>query len=139
MNNFVWILPALFVAMVIQVVLSMMQYQRFYGRVRQMRKDSGGRAAIGMSGSNWRSKAYGVLIVNDQDVIIHAEKLTGLTVFARLKSVENLTGLPLTRLESDEPVEGISSKLWKAFQHAKSFFDNKTQDALETSKRSMTV
>ena len=107
MNNFIWILPALFVAMVIQVALSMIQYQRFYSRVRQMRKDSGGRAAIGMAGSNWRAKAYGVLIVSDQDVIIRAEKLTGLTVFSRLKPVDSLAGLSLTRLDSDEPVEGI--------------------------------
>lgn len=116
MSNFtVSFLVALLVAWILQAVLSFWQARRFYRRMQELRKL--GRLAVGVSGSIYKTKAYGVLVVDDHDRIVHAEKLTGLTIFAQLKPVDLLVGHTVSDLLSG-PIEGLSPKLYNAFKMA---------------------
>ena len=76
-----------------------------------------GRSAVGVSGNIYRTKAYAVLAVDPQNRIVRAEKLTGFTIFAQLRPVDSLAGYALSDLLSG-PVEGLSPKLYSAFQMA---------------------
>nr|MBC7245948.1 hypothetical protein [Chloroflexota bacterium] len=108
-------LALLVVAWTLQGVGSFWQARRFYGRIQQLR--TLGRCAVGVSGSIYRTKAYAVLAVDEQDRIVRAEKLTGFTVFAQLRPVDSLVGYTLSDLFSG-PVAGLSPKLYSAFRMA---------------------
>jgi glucitol operon activator protein len=108
-------LVLLVIAWTLQGVASFWQARRFYGRIQQMR--TFGRSAVGVSGSIYRTKAYGVLAVDQQNRIVRAEKLTGFTIFAQLQPVDSLVGYTLSDLLSG-PVEGLSPKLYSAFKMA---------------------
>lgn len=108
-------LVLLVIAWTLQGISSFLQAKRFYGRVQQMR--TLGRCAVGVAGSIYRTKAYGVLAVDAQDRIVRAEKLTGFTVFAQLRPVDSLVGYTLSDLLSG-PVAGLSPKLYSAFRMA---------------------
>jgi glucitol operon activator protein len=117
MNQFGSLFLVVALVWVLQLVFSLFQTRRFHGRVAVLRKGSYA-TGIGYSGSTWKTKVYGVLVVNDELSIIAAEKLSGFTVFAALKPVPALVGLQLDRLSSDQPVTGVSKKAWNAFQNA---------------------
>lgn len=106
-----------------QLGLSFFQYRRFYKRMTELRK-FGKRAATGMAGSNWTLKAYGVLVVDENDLIVKAEQLSGFTVFAGLKPVTQLEGQPLSVVAEKKPMPGIKKRVWQAFQKAKEYLDN---------------
>jgi DNA-binding transcriptional regulator of glucitol operon len=108
-------LVLLVIAWTLQGVSSFWQARRFYGRIQQMR--TLGRSAVGVAGSIYRTKAYGVLAVDKQNRIVRAEKLTGFTIFAQLRPVDLLVGHTLSDLLSG-PVEGLSPKLYSAFKMA---------------------
>jgi DNA-binding transcriptional regulator of glucitol operon len=120
--KYVGIFALVIVAWVLQLILSTLQYRRYYGRLKELRKE-GARTAVGMVGSNWKTKAYGVLVVDDDDVIVRAEKLSGWTVFANLKPVDGVTGLPIQALDAEEPITGVPKRIWRALQEAKAYLD----------------
>ena len=108
-------LALLVLAWFLQGALSFRQARRFYGRIQRLRAH--GRTAVGMSGSLYRGRAYGVLAVDDEDRIVHAEQLSGFTIFAQLRPVDQLVGRTLSDLLSG-PVEGLSAKVYGAFKMA---------------------
>jgi glucitol operon activator protein len=112
---FVRLMLALVIAWFIQGVLSFWQAQRFYGRIQKLRKL--GKSAVGLSGNMYRTKAYAVLVADEHDRVVHAEKLTGFTIFAKLKPVDSLQGRTLQEFVSG-PIEGLSPKLQSAFKMA---------------------
>lgn len=114
-DSVVLFLGLLVIAWILQGVLSFWQARRFYGRIQEIR--AFGRTAVGVAGSIYRTKAYAVLAVDDRDCIVHAEKLTGWTIFAQLRPVEELVGRTLGDLLSGE-VEGLSPKVYNAFKMA---------------------
>ncbi len=109
------LLLALVVAWLLQGLLSFWQARRFYGRIQQLRKL--GRSAVGVSGSIYKTKAYAVLVADQRDRIVRAEKLTGFTILAQLKPVDLLVGRTLEDVISG-PIEGLSPKLQSAFKMA---------------------
>ena len=112
---FAKLLLALVIAWLLQGVLSFCQATRFYGKVQQLRRF--GRTAVGVSGNIYKTKAYGVLVADAQGRIVHAEKLTGLTIFAQPKPVDLLVGHMLDDVLAG-PIEGLSPKLQNAFRMA---------------------
>lgn len=120
--KYVLLFALVVVAWILQLVLSTFQYRRYYGRLRELRKE-GARTAVGMVGTNWKTKAYGVLVIDEKDVIVRAEKLSGWTVFANLKPVEEVLGLPIEALEAEEPIAGVPKRIWLALQEAKTYLD----------------
>jgi len=75
----------------LQLYLTYRQTQRFYGRVRKLRKL--GMLAVGVAGGMYRGRVYAVMVVNPETrIITHAEKMSGWTVFAGLKQIKGGTG-----------------------------------------------
>lgn len=104
------------VAWVIQFGMTFFQLRRYNKRVAELKKM--GPTAVGMSGSMYKRRAYGVLVFDDQEKIVRAEQFSGWTVFASLKPVKELEGLTLQDIK-DESVElPISKKIRSAFINA---------------------
>jgi len=108
-------LLVLLVAWIFQSLGSFWQAQRFYRRIQKLR--AFGRSAVGVAGNIYTTKAYGVLVVDAANRIVRAEKLTGFTIFAQLRPVDQLVGRTLSDFLSG-PVEGLSPKLYNAFKMA---------------------
>jgi DNA-binding transcriptional regulator of glucitol operon len=129
MSNGAIIIIALVFAWVLQLGLSLWQMRRFYRRMGVLRKD--GRAAIGLEGSTWKGRAYTVLVIDEQDIIKHAEKLTGITVFATLRPVPALVGQPLNIFRQEEIDLPVSKKVLASFRKAaESFFEEDEKEQL---------
>ncbi len=124
MNRYAGLFLAIALVWILQLALSLLQTRRFHKRVFQLRKE-GNQTSVGMSGSTWKQKVYGVLVINQDRTILRAEKLSGFTVFANLRPVPELGGKPMSVLDRDEPLPGINEKVWKAFQNAAGFIKNK--------------
>lgn len=116
-NQFGVLILLVVLAWIGQLALSLLQTRRFYRRVAQLRRGSYA-SAVGLAGSNWKRKVYALLVVDQALTITSAQRLSGFTVFASLRPVAALEGLPLSRIEEDTPVAGISKKQWSAFQNA---------------------
>lgn len=111
--------------------------RRFYGRISQLRKS--GRLAIGLEGGMYKGRQYGVLVVDEQDNIVRAEQLSGLTIFAQLKPVPALVGLEMARLfepETELAAElGLSKKQVLAFRAAARFLQEAAARAEEKQRQ----
>lgn len=138
MPNAIWLVVALAGVWALQLVLSLFQSKRFHRKVFQLRKQ-GDKASVGMAGSNWKRKVYAVLVVDRDRNSVHAYKLAGFTVFADLEPVPELVKLPLERFEQDEPPEGVSRKVWTAFQHAAGFIRSADENAAQPESDSAIV
>lgn len=100
-----------------QFAMTYFQMRRFYGRLKVIRK--AGLTAVGMGGGQYKGRAYGVLTIDDDDRVIHAERMSGWTNFSGLRPVPEMEGMPLANVlnESIElPVK--SAKLQEAFRNA---------------------
>ena len=122
--------PAIAFVWMLQLVLSLLQTRRLYRKVEELRK-LGGITSVGVSGRNWTLKNYGVLVVDTARTITHAQRLSGITVFAGLKDVPELVGKRLSVLDGRTAVPGVSKKLWAAFQSAADFIAKHDQRAAD--------
>jgi DNA-binding transcriptional regulator of glucitol operon len=114
-NSYTWIILGLAMAWVLQLALSLWQMRRFYARFNELRK--AGISAIGTAGSIYGGRVYVVLVADEDNQIVHAEKLSGWTVFAQLRPVEPLLGRTLTEVVEND-LEGVPKKIRKAFRNA---------------------
>lgn len=109
-----------------QLALTLLQMRRFYRDTARMREGSYA-SGTGLSGSTWKRKVYGVLVVDEDLTIMRAGRLSGFTVFASMQPVPEVSGLPLSRIEEETPVDGVSQKLWHAFQNAAGYIRSHEQ------------
>jgi len=70
-----------------------------------------------MDGSVYRRRVYVVLVADDDDKVIHAEQLSGWTVFAHLRPTEPIIGRSLSEIVNGQ-IESVSPKIERAFQQA---------------------
>ncbi|NMC47252.1 MAG: hypothetical protein GYA52_10560 [Chloroflexi bacterium] len=110
------IIVAFVIAWVIQYAMTYFQMRRYNQRLNEMKKM--GPTAVGMSGSVYKRRAYGILVFDDQERIIHAEQFSGWTVFASLKPVKELEGLTLTQVKDESMELPLSKKIRSAFINA---------------------
>ncbi|MEA4908907.1 MAG: transcriptional regulator [Chloroflexi bacterium] len=103
-------------AWLLQLGLSYWQMRRFYRRLAVIRRD--GLTAIGMEGSAYKRRVYGVLCVDAAGRIRHAEQLSGWTIFAGLKRVPALEGRSLNELLGEAPIPHMTPKPLAAFRKA---------------------
>jgi len=123
------IIIAFLIAWVIQFAMTFLQMRRYYKRIRELRKE--GPTATGMSGSMYKRRVYGVLVIGPNEKILRAEEFSGWTVFASLKRVKALEGLPIKDI-MDENVElPVSKKIRSAFQNAILEYEKARQKAAE--------
>jgi len=123
------IIIAFILAWVIQFAMTYFQMRRYYKRIRELRRE--GPTATGMSGSMYKRRVYGVLVIGRNEKILHAEEFSGWTVFASLKPVKELEGLFVKDI-MDESVElPISKKVRNAFQNAVLEYEKAKKKAAE--------
>ncbi len=105
-------------AWLIQLGLAYRQARVFYRRISSLRKL--GRCATGLSGGRYRGRVYVALVVHPlTHRVIKAEKLSGLTVFATLKSVTQLEGRSLDELLNPQlSIEGVPPRVLEAARSA---------------------
>jgi len=101
---------------ILQFGLTYLQMRKYTARLKLIRQD--GLTAVGMSGSKYKGRTYGVLTVADNNQIIHAEKMSGWTTFSNLRPVPDLVGLSLDNILDEEIDLPISKKLLEAFRNA---------------------
>lgn len=123
LGEYAFLFLGLAAAWVVQSLLSVWQSNRFMKRFRELRKD--GTASIGSAGSKYKGRAYSVLVVDSEKKIVHAELLSGWTVFAKAKSVSGLIGVSLDDLMDEEKEFAVRKKPLAAFRHAGSIIIKK--------------
>ena len=114
--KYTFIILTLAAGWMLQVWLVGQQTRNFYNRMKELRKD--GRASIGLAGNIYKGRIYTVLVLDEEDRIIHAEKLSGITVFAKLKPVPELIGVTLEDLMDENREFDLTKKTMQAFRHA---------------------
>ncbi len=83
----------------LQMALAYRQARLFYRHVNNLKKL--GRCATGLSGGYYRRRTYVALVAHPMTrIVIKAEQLRGITVFARLRPLPQLEGRLLDELLS---------------------------------------
>ena len=118
MNNATIIVLGLAVGWFVQVLLTGRQTQRFYNRMKVLRKD--GTASIGTTGGIYKGRVYVVLVIDGDDRIVHAEQLSGWTTFSDLRPVPELQDKNLSELMDEQNPLPIKPKILQAFRNAAS-------------------
>ena len=113
-------LGVIFVLLVVmwalQFGLTYLQMKKYTKRLKIIRQ--AGLTAVGMSGSKYKGRTYGILTVDDNNQIIHAEKMSGLTTFSNLRPVPDLVGMTIEQILDEENDLPISNKLQLAFRNS---------------------
>lgn len=119
--NYSIVIIALALGLAFQLLLTGWQTKSFYARLKEIRKD--GLTSVGMEGGIWSGRTYAVLVVDDERKVLHAEKMSGMTIFSKLKPVPVLEGLAAVDILDETRTFPINKKLLKAFRNAaKEFF-----------------
>jgi glucitol operon activator protein len=119
--NYSIVILALAFGIAFQLLLTGWQTKRFYARLKEIRKN--GEASIGLEGGMWSGKTYAVLVVDEDKKVLHAEKMSGVTIFAKLQPVPALEGLHLDEILDETRTFKINKKLLRAFRNsAKEFY-----------------
>lgn len=106
----------LVVMWILQFGLTYFQMRKYTKRLKVIRQD--GLTAVGMSGSKYKGRTYGILTIDDNNQIIHAEKMAGWTNFSNLRPVPDLVGMNIDQILDEENDLPISKKLQLAFRNA---------------------
>lgn len=110
----------------VQLYLTGLQAKRYFKRLKVLRK--AGLTSVGMAGGKWSGRVYGVLVVDPEFKILHAEKMSGMTIFSGLRPVPELVGINVAELVQAGPQPGLKKKVQEAFQNAaKEFFKQEAQ------------
>lgn len=119
-ENIIVIVVLLIIMWILQFGFTYLQMKKFYARLKLIRQK--GLTAVGMAGGKYKGRTYGVLTVDKNKQVIHAEKMSGWTNFAGLKPVTALEGLTLDQIRDEirdeENQLPISAKLQIAFRNA---------------------
>jgi len=106
----------LVVMWILQFGLTFLQMRKYTARLKIIRQD--GLTSVGMSGSKYKGRTYGILTVDKNNKIIHAEKMAGWTNFSNLRPVPDLVGMNVEQILDEENELPISKKLHLAFRNA---------------------
>ncbi len=91
----VWI-PLLAAVWVAQSIFVFYQGKAFAHRITELRRE--GRVAIGLAHNRIRVRTFVIVVADRDDRVVKVETLSGLTVFARPRTLPRYAGLPLTEL-----------------------------------------
>lgn len=120
----------LVVMWILQFGLTYLQMRKYSKRLKIIRQD--GLTAVGMSGNRYKGRTYGILTVDKNNQIIHAEKMSGWTTFSNLRTVPDLVGITIEQILDEDNELPISKKLQLAFRNAaKDLLEAKEGKAVE--------
>ena len=112
----------------LQFGLTYFQMKKYTKRLKVIRQD--GLTSVGMSGGKYKGRTYGILTVDENNMVIHAEKMAGWTNFSNLRAVPELVGLSLDQILDEKFDLPIKNKLLLAFRTA-------ANDLLEARKKGL--
>lgn len=115
-QNYSIVIIALAAGLALQLLLTGWQTKRFYSRLKEIRSD--GLTSIGLDGGIWSGRRYAVLVVDEGLKILHAEKMSGITIFSKLKPVPELVGLNARDLLDENRKFLLKKRMLKAFRNA---------------------
>ncbi len=115
-DNIAVIFVLLGIMWALQFGLTYVQMRKYTARLKIIRQ--AGLTAVGMAGTKYKGRAYGVLTVDKENQVIYAEKMSGWTTFSNLRPVPQLVGLSIDEILAEESDLQLSKKLKEAFQNA---------------------
>jgi DNA-binding transcriptional regulator of glucitol operon len=128
--NYAYIFLILAASYALQLLLTGWQAKRYFRRVKELRKQ--GLLSVGLAGGKWSGRTYAVLVVDEDFNILHAEKLSGMTIFSQLKSVDEFLGLNVQEVLDETREFSVKKKLLTAFRNAaKAYFDENGEPVSE--------
>jgi DNA-binding transcriptional regulator of glucitol operon len=128
--NYTYIFLILAASYALQLLLTGWQAKRYFRRIKELRKD--GLLSVGLAGGKWSGRTYAVLVVDDAFNIIHAEKLSGMTIFSNLKSIDEFLDLNVHDVLDENREFSVKKKLLTAFRNAaKAYFDENGEPVSE--------
>ena len=80
----------------LQSFLVYRQGKAFMRRIHTLRQQ--GRVAIGVGYNRFRLRTFIVVVADSADRVVRVERLSGLTIFARVRPVDRYSGLALTEV-----------------------------------------
>jgi len=116
----VFIVLALAAAWLVQIMFSSWQMLRFHRQNQELRK-LGTMMSTGVSGTTYRRKVYATVVTDDSHHVTAAGRLSGFTVIAGMKPVEEVVGMHIDQIGEGEPPAGVKQKTWDALGHAAGF------------------
>jgi len=115
-DNIAVIFVLLGIMWALQFGLTYVQMRKYTARLKIIRQ--AGLTAVGMSGTKYKGRTYGVLTIDNDNRVIYAEKMSGWTTFSNLRPVPDLVGMNIEEILADEADLPVSNKLKLAFQNA---------------------
>ncbi|MBG0786465.1 MAG: transcriptional regulator [Anaerolineaceae bacterium] len=122
MKNFAWIFLVLALSYALQLFLTGYQAKRYYRRMRELRKN--GIPSVGIAGSKWSGRTFAVLVADNDLNIVNAEVLSGYTIFANLKPVDQLLGHNIRDLLDQDNTFDLKKKILAAFRNSAEHYVN---------------
>ncbi len=92
------------------------QMKRLNKRLKILRK--GGLTAIGVSGNQFKGRAYAFLTIDEDNNVVYAEQFSGWTVWSQLRPVQGIVGMSLQDILDNAEALPVSKKLQVAFGNA---------------------
>ena len=135
MQNYAWIFLILAFTYALQLFLTGFQAKRFYRRMREFRKN--GIPSVGIAGGKWSGRTYAVLVADDELNIITAEVLSGFTIFANLKPVEQLLGHNIRELLDQDNTFELKKKILAAFRNSAEHYVNEEGEVVPLVKETI--
>lgn len=103
---------------VLQLVLGLWQFRRFSAHVKKLRPE--GRVAIGKAKGRFSPGAIALLVIDEECNIKRGEVMSGFTVLAGFKAMDELNGMNLLSLtEENVSAAGLKGKLKQAVLSAR--------------------
>lgn len=111
------VLVSLGIAYVLQFLLTMIQMKDFNLNFRDLRKM--GRVAIGKKKGGFVAGSIVMFAIDDKGIILKGMCLSGVTVLARFKEINDFNGVDITTI-TEEQVKSYSKQVQKAILDASS-------------------
>ncbi len=116
-----WVIAAVVAGWMVQLYLTYQQSAAFNRAVTALRKQ--GTVSVGAGGRRYRGgRAFVAIAVNDQDVVVDALTLQGLTTFARARPLAQARGQRVRRLEGDQEISAFSRQQREATRQAATLY-----------------
>ncbi len=126
-----WLIAAVVAGWMVQLYVTYQQAAAFNRQVLALRRQ--GTVSVGAGGRRYRGgRAFVALAIDDNDVVVDAVTLSGLTTFARGRALPALRGQRVSRLGGDNDVSGLSRQQRLAAREAATLF----LEARDRSRRS---
>ena len=117
MEVLLWIFPIIAVMWIFQLYMAVKQSQRFSNQLREIRTE-GTTTTVGMGGKRYVGGRAFVALAHKDGTVTGARVLSGMSVFANGKALDEVVGKSLTDLAKGEPIPGLKSKVVKGAQNA---------------------